>query len=359
MIPKYPGKLITFEGCDGSGKTTQIKLLEDFLKAKGYDFVSSREPGGDKFSESLRYILLSSKEELSLKSELMGFLAARANYVEHLLAPALIAGKTFISDRFIDSTFAYQGFGNRHNLGLIAIANRFVTNGLKPDITLFIDIDPRLGLQKSTRKNRYELRDLEYMERVRLGYLTAQRLDPQRIRTIPYIDGDPQRMHELIVGHVTDVLANTPDYRFYLAVKLHGKSEDDHTNDTARRIATVLRGYGRLVSEHFLKDEFQHHESVEEKLGVNILDRDMAWLEQSDAFFLDLAFVPSYGMGRELQRAADLGMPRICFHNAEIFKNPRDITRSIMHDKDLRLVPYNDGDLEAVVRSEAKGLLAA
>jgi len=369
MIPKYPGKFITLEGIDGCGKTTQAELLENFLREKGYDVLRSREPGGDPYSELLRKVLKFKDErdqitgvedtKVSKRAELFSFLAARANYIDYILKPALeTEDKIVISDRFIDSTYAYQGYGNRHNLRLITIANRYATEGLRPDITFLIDIDPEKGLENvKGKKDTFELRGPSYIKDVRNGYLKLQRLDPQRIKLIPYLPGNPEKMHELIREHAIDVLSTIRDFRFYFAVKIFGKSLEDPTRKSAKRIVSSLKNFGRVLSEQFTRDDAYEYDGREEKLGVNVFERDMAWIEQSDAFCCDYGKSPSTGIGREMQYAHDLGMPRICFYNEEIVKHPDDFSRALAHDKELMFVPYTFGNIEDKVKSTIEKIL--
>ena len=180
------GAFITFEGFEGSGKSTQIKLLADFLRRNNYPLLLLREPGSTKISEAIRNILLDKKNNrLCEKTELLLYLAARAQIVQEKISPALGAGRIVLSDRFHDATIAYQGFGLRLNSKLIDSLGNFVTGGVWPDLTILLDIDVKKGLSRAGRnKDRIEQRSLAYHRRVRQGYLKIAALNPRRVKVI-------------------------------------------------------------------------------------------------------------------------------------------------------------------------------
>jgi len=173
--------LITFEGIDGAGKTTQAKKLWEHLKKSGRKTTLYREPGGEPVSERLREIIIHS--DLTVQGELLLFEAARAELVHRKIKPDLEEGFTVILDRFTDSTLAYQGYGRGIDINLIKELNNFATGGLRPDITFLLDIDPLSALERLERKNRFENPD--FLDRVRRGYLEVAREDPERVVVIP------------------------------------------------------------------------------------------------------------------------------------------------------------------------------
>ncbi len=182
------GKFITFEGTDGSGKTTQIKLLEEYLKDKGYEVVLSREPGGTKVSELIRDLILDpANTEIVPLTEMILYAASRAQHVAQVIKPAIEAGKIVICDRFVDSSYAYQGCGRGLDLRLIADVNRVAIDGISPDVTFFLDIDPETAIKRridATGADRIEQEKLDFHKRVYEGYKKMSLLFPDRIMTI-------------------------------------------------------------------------------------------------------------------------------------------------------------------------------
>lgn len=180
------GKFITFEGSEGSGKSTQSKLLSQYLKSKGFKVVYLREPGGTKVSEKIRKILLDAKNDsLTAISEMLLYMAARAQLVSEIIKPALKNGRIVICDRFLDSTLAYQGYGLGMDINLIKKIGHIVTQGIKPDLTLFMDLGIKKGLKhREFSKDRIEKRPLPYHSRVRKGYLKLAHLEPGRIKIV-------------------------------------------------------------------------------------------------------------------------------------------------------------------------------
>jgi len=180
------GKFITFEGSEGSGKSTQSKLLCAYLKKKGYRVIFLREPGGTKISEKIRQILLDNKNDgMSAESEVLLYMAARAQLVREIILPALKKGKIIICDRFLDSTLAYQGYGLGLDIEAIKYIGRLATLGLKPDLTIFLDLAIEKGLMhRKFKEDRIEKRALSYHSRVRKGYLSLAAQEPQRIKIV-------------------------------------------------------------------------------------------------------------------------------------------------------------------------------
>lgn len=211
------GVFITFEGGEGCGKSTQCKLLEDYLKYEGYKVFSSREPGGDFLGEKIRDMVKSPEYagQIDELSELFLFLASRAQYVKKIIIPKLNEGYIVISDRFSDSTMAYQGYGRGLNVGLIGHANGLISKGTKPDLTFLIDISAERGLSKMRKAeygkaDRIEAETLEFHKRVNEGFREIAKKEPSRIKLIPYIENGINEMQSAIREHVKKVL-KTPE----------------------------------------------------------------------------------------------------------------------------------------------------
>jgi len=184
------GKFITFEGSEGCGKSTQSKLLAQYLKSLGYKVVYLREPGGIKISEKIRDILLDAKNDsMSAETEMLLYMAARAQVVSEIIRPALSKGRIVICDRFLDSTLAYQGYGLGMNINLIKTIGEFATTGIKPNLTIFLDLPVKKGLlHRKFVEDRIEKRSLGYHARVRKGYLKLASLEPKRIKIVKVED---------------------------------------------------------------------------------------------------------------------------------------------------------------------------
>lgn len=184
----HKGYFITFEGPEGSGKTTHAKGLFDFLKRKGYDCIFTREPGGTAIGDKIREILLERKSaNINKVSELLLFEANRAQIVEEVILPALKKGRIAICDRFTDATMAYQGYGAGLDKKLIEKLNHAAGQGLQPDLTILLDIKPEKGLKralKHRKADRMEFKSIGYHRRVRNGYLALARRYPKRIKVV-------------------------------------------------------------------------------------------------------------------------------------------------------------------------------
>ena len=180
------GLFITFEGFEGSGKTTQIRLLDTFFKKNGFKTLLLREPGSTKIGERIRDVLLDKKNNfLCAEAELLLYLASRAQLVKEKITPAIRKGMIVLCDRFHDATLAYQGFGLGLDRKLIDGLGRFVTAGLRPDLTILLDIPVRKGLRRAGKnKDRIEMRPLDYHSRVRSGYLKIAQEDPHRVKVV-------------------------------------------------------------------------------------------------------------------------------------------------------------------------------
>ncbi|MCD6286804.1 MAG: dTMP kinase [Anaerolineae bacterium] len=183
------GWFITFEGPDGSGKTTQMQRLTPWLVDQGFDIVTTREPGGTPVGEQIRVILHDcANTEMTSEAEILLYSASRAQHVGEVILPALEAGKIVLCDRFFDSTYAYQGYGRGLSLADLRAITGFATRGLKPDLTLYLDIPPEIGLQRRESSgealNRLDREALAFHQRVRHGYLDLIEAEPERWRFV-------------------------------------------------------------------------------------------------------------------------------------------------------------------------------
>lgn len=175
---------ITIEGPDGSGKTTQVAPLSDYLTQQGYSVLITREPGGTAIGDQIRTILADLKNTgMHPRTETLLFLSARAQLVEQVIKPHLAEGYIVLCDRYADSTMAYQGYGHQNDLDQIATMINFATGGLKPDLTLLLDVDVKEGLKRKTKANEWNRLDaysLEFHERVQQGYYALVKSEPER-----------------------------------------------------------------------------------------------------------------------------------------------------------------------------------
>ncbi len=175
---------ITLEGPEGSGKTSHISCLVEYLREQGYTVFPTREPGGSSIGEQIREILHSLKNtEMHPRTETLLYQAARAQFVEEVIKLRLGAGEIVISDRYADSTLAYQGFGHEQDLGQIRALINYATGGLIPDLTILLDLDVEIGLARKTNAeewNRLDAYTVEFHKRVRQGYLELVKMEPKR-----------------------------------------------------------------------------------------------------------------------------------------------------------------------------------
>ena len=179
------GLFITFEGADGCGKTTQIKLLDEYLRSKGYKTLLTREPGSIGLGIKLREILLNYDGEISPTCESFLFLADRAQHIDCIIKPALDDGIVVLCDRHTDSTVAYQGYGRGIDLEQIHYLNKIATGNLKPDLTIVLDVDIETSLARvGTEKDRMESAGAEFFERVRQGFLEIAKQEPHRVKIV-------------------------------------------------------------------------------------------------------------------------------------------------------------------------------
>ncbi len=189
------GKFVTFEGGEGSGKTTQIKLAADWLKGRGIPVLATAEPGGTTFGRKIREILLNRGScAIVAEAELLLFAADRAQHVRETILPALEAGRWVLCDRFADATSAYQGFGRKLDAAFIRTLNDFSTCSLKPDLTLLFDLPVEAGLERAKKRtaggrpeaaeDRFEREEMTFHGRIREGYLRLAAEEPERFRII-------------------------------------------------------------------------------------------------------------------------------------------------------------------------------
>jgi len=183
------GKFITFEGGEGCGKSTHIERIAARLCAQGRTVVALREPGGTDVGEQIRHVLQYSKKSAAMvpETELLLFCASRAQLVRELIRPALDEGKIVLADRFFDSTTIYQGVGRRIDADKVAVINRFAIGDCLPDLTIVIDLDPSVGLERARGRelfDRMENQTLDFHQRVRQGYLDLARREPKRVKVV-------------------------------------------------------------------------------------------------------------------------------------------------------------------------------
>lgn len=176
---------ITLEGPEGSGKTSHVPSLLEYLKQRGYAVFPTREPGGTPIGEQIRMVIHDLKNvEMHPRAETLLYQAARSQIVEQVIKPRLLAGEIVLSDRYADSTIAYQGYGHQQDLEQVRSLVRYATGGLKPDLTILLDVDVELGLRRKTQDgsewNRLDAYTVEFHKRVRAGFLEMARTEPGR-----------------------------------------------------------------------------------------------------------------------------------------------------------------------------------
>jgi dTMP kinase len=192
------GILVTFEGIEGSGKTTQIGLTRVYVEEHGYSCLVTQEPGGCPLGEKMRQLLLDEKD-LSIEplAELFLIEAGRTQHVAEVIRPALDKGQVILCDRYTDATLAYQGYGRGVNISLIEEMNRRATGGLTPQCTIVLDCPVEVGMARAQGEDRFEREGNAFHQRVREGYLRVARHDPQRVRVVSG-EGEPSAVQEQI-----------------------------------------------------------------------------------------------------------------------------------------------------------------
>ncbi len=204
-----PGIFITFEGPEGAGKSTQARRLSDRLEAAGHAVLTTREPGGTPLGDRIRQIVLLEPDlEVAPIAEFLLYSASRAQIVRDVIRPALDNNQVVIVDRYSDSTLAYQGYGRGLNLDFLREVTWEATGGLRPHITVLLDLDPELGLSRAAQTgtlDRLERADLGFHRRVRAGFLELARLEPERFLVMNATD-DPDAIADLILAAVSGAL---------------------------------------------------------------------------------------------------------------------------------------------------------
>ncbi len=182
------GKFITFEGCDGCGKSTQLKMLSDYLTAQGIPHIFTREPGGGRISEQIREILLSGKNmEMTDECEALLYAAARVQHLHDRVEPALAEGKLVICDRYVDSSLAYQAFARKLGVDFVEKINAYALENYLPDLTIFIDLTPEAAFLRkhgADENDRMELAGMAFHQRVYAGYKILAEENPKRIVSV-------------------------------------------------------------------------------------------------------------------------------------------------------------------------------
>ncbi len=222
---------ITFEGVEGSGKTTQIQRLRKYFTQKGILCKITREPGGCPIGEKIRKILLNpDHHEMVPMTELLLYEAARAQHVKEIIKPFLKKGGVVLCDRFRDATLAYQGYGRRIDLKWIERLNRLCSQGIRPDLTFLLDCPTDMGLERARQRNRilkqereerFEREKIQFHRRVRRGYLAIAKREPKRVKVIDTRDGE-DRVFEKIRKIVDNLVSRkkfgviSPEFRPYL-----------------------------------------------------------------------------------------------------------------------------------------------
>ncbi|NLE84696.1 MAG: dTMP kinase [Chloroflexi bacterium] len=201
---------ITFEGPEGSGKSTQLPALADYLQEIGHDVICTREPGGTDIGNQIREVLMRMDNTgLHPRTEILLFLAARAQLVEEVINPSLAQGKIVLCDRYGDSTLAYQGYGHGLDLDTLRAMLQFATGGLKPDLTILLDVDVPTGLKRKKiieEWNRLDAFELSFHERVRAGYHILAEQEPERWKVVD-ASQSPAQVKAQIQSLVMDKLA--------------------------------------------------------------------------------------------------------------------------------------------------------
>lgn len=209
------GKLITLEGIDGSGKSTQMRLLAEKLRQNKFDILTTMEPGGTPLGRRLREVLLETEEDIAPLAELLLFAADRVQHINFLIKPNLAAGKIVISDRYADATFAYQGAGRGFSEELVNNVIEIATAGLKPDLTIFFDLPVEKALKRtksadddSRKNNRMDAETSDFYGRVREAYLQIAEREPERFVVVD-ASGSVAEIHSTVSEIVEEFLQNS------------------------------------------------------------------------------------------------------------------------------------------------------
>ncbi len=182
---KNKGYFITFEGADGCGKTTQSELVQKYLEDKGFEVVWTREPGAKGLGQNIRQLLLHYDGDVAPMCEAFLFLADRAQHIEHLIKPAVAAGKIVVCDRHTDSTIAYQGYGRGEDIEQLKYLNNLATGDIRPDLTFVFDVSTEVAQTRvGSEKDRMESAGIEFHKKVRQGYLEIAKQEPERVKIV-------------------------------------------------------------------------------------------------------------------------------------------------------------------------------
>ncbi|MCU0302152.1 MAG: dTMP kinase [Candidatus Nanopelagicales bacterium] len=201
-----PGAFVVFEGGEGAGKSTQCRLLADALVARGHEVVVTREPGGTAIGEAIREVLLGAGSRgMAARTEALLFAAARAEHAATLIRPAVARGAVVLSDRYLDSSVAYQGAARGLGEERIAELSRWATEGLVPDLTVVLDVDPTIGLGRARDANRMEAEPAAFHAGVRASFLRRAAASPGRYLVLP-ADRPPEEVAARVLEAVRDVL---------------------------------------------------------------------------------------------------------------------------------------------------------
>jgi dTMP kinase len=207
-LPHPP--FLSLDGVDGAGKSTQLQLLAEWLRSKGWSVVRCADPGGTPLGDQLREILLSHRQERSMMAEALLFMGSRAELLERVIRPALAAGSLVLCDRFLLANVVYQGYAGGLNVEELWQVGRLAAGGMEPDLTLVLDLPLDAAQQRRGREpDRMESRQREFHERVQQGFLTEARMQPERIRVID-ASGPVAAVHAAICAEVERVLAAHP-----------------------------------------------------------------------------------------------------------------------------------------------------
>jgi dTMP kinase len=205
------GIFISFEGIEGTGKSSQSKKLSEYLKEKGFDVVLTIEPGGTRIGQKIRDLLLAAEHrEMQPVTELLLYFASRTQHIEEVIVPAIGRGAIVITDRFTDSTIAYQGYGRGIDLQLIDAIDLIATGRLRPDITILLDLDAETGLKRNrgiNKNDRLEQEDIAFHQRVRNGFHQLAAKDPGRIKLID-ASGSIEDIYGNMVAIIKDFIHN-------------------------------------------------------------------------------------------------------------------------------------------------------
>lgn len=208
------GFFITFEGPEGAGKSTQLRLLQEYISNSGKKCLITREPGGTPVAEQLRELIKhhNGDENIYDESELLLIEAARAQHVRHFIEPAVKRGEVVLCDRFYDSTTAYQGYARKVDLAKLKMLNEFAVGDCKPDLTILLDLTPEQGFERTANReetqnvhDRFELENIDFHRAVRQGFLEIAEAEPDRVKIVSAV-GAPDEIHHRIVEFVKDVI---------------------------------------------------------------------------------------------------------------------------------------------------------